>query len=121
MNWNQEFKTYKTLRYLGLFLLAFAIILWTVSIIEIVRSEIMLSNAQPFGLSMEQIWGYEGALLWWTSIYGSVIVPVIIILVAGGIVSMMHTQFLSVVQGIVLRLNLFDLVEQKEFSKDENL
>jgi hypothetical protein len=119
MNWKQKFEHYKIFHFLGLFLLALAIIVWAVSLLELVRNEIMLSNAQPFRLSVEEIWMYNGALQWWKSIYASVIIPITLILALAGITTVFYSQLLSG-EGILLRIYPFDFLEKKELPKMDN-
>ena len=94
MNWKQKYYNYKILRYFGVFLLTFSIIIWTLSIIEIIGNEIMLSNAQTYGLTIEEIWRYEGANQWWKNSYGTVILPATLILALSGITVILSPRLL---------------------------
>ena len=78
----------KLFLYVGLLLIIIAIITSVVSIIEIKGKELLLSNAQTIGLSIEEIWSYEGALQWWQNAYWAVILPITIILIISGLISL---------------------------------
>ena len=121
MNWKQKYYNYKILRYFGVFLLTFSIIIWTLSIIEIIGNEIMLSNAQTYGLTIEEIWRYEGANQWWKNSYGTVILPATLILALSGITVILSPRLLLRSQNNVPRDYPFDITAKKEFSKNNNL
>jgi hypothetical protein len=77
---------------LGPLLLALAFIIFILSIIEIVSNEIILSNPNLYGLSVEEVWSYEGALLWWNRVFTSIIVPTTIILTISGITVIIYPK-----------------------------
>ena len=88
-----------------------------VAIIEIMGNELMLSNAQTIGLSIEEIWSITGALQWWQNAYWTVIFPTTIILIISGITVMIYPKLHSFAQKTELRNYSLNLVEKKEVLK----
>jgi hypothetical protein len=101
MNLKQKFSHYRLICGFGLFLVILAEIIWFVSLIEIFGNEIMLSRADSLGLGLEEIWAYEGALKWWNFIYGSLVVPLSIILVISGFAIMFHRRLISFTKNVI--------------------
>lgn len=60
MNWSEP-KNIDLTKYVGILLLATALIILVISIIELKGNEIMLATQT---LSIEEVWSFEGALQW---------------------------------------------------------
>ena len=102
-------------------LIVIAISTSVVSIIEIKGNELLLSNAQTIGLSIEEIWGYEGALQWWQNAYWTVILPTTIILIISGITVILYPNLLSFTQKTFLKNHSFNMIEKEDVLKKDKL
>ena len=121
LNWKQLSNNFKLFRYFGLVLIVISIIIWALSIIEMKGIEIMLSNSQTYDLTIEEIWSYEGAKLWWKEAYTSIILPVTIILSISGFSAILSPKIFSVTQKILLKNNLPNTIKNNDFSTKNNL
>ncbi|MFC1487461.1 hypothetical protein ACFLRN_07245 [Thermoproteota archaeon] len=114
-------KHYTLFLYVGLLLIVIAISTSVVSIIEIKGNELLLSNAQTIGLSIEEIWSYEGALQWWQNAYWTMILPTTIILIISGITVIVYPNLLSFTQKTFLKNHSFNMIEKKDALKKDIL
>lgn len=121
LNWKQLSNNFKLFRYFGLVLIVISIIIWALSIIEMKGIEIMLSNSQTYDLTIEEIWSYEGAKLWWKEAYTSIILPTTIILSISGFSAILSPKIFSVTQEILLKNNLPSTIKKNDFSTKNNL
>lgn len=76
-------------------MIALAVIVWTFSFLEIFGNELLVSSEHSSRLSMQEYWSYVGALQWWRSIYGSVIVPIVTVLIVSGVVVLQFPRLFS--------------------------
>jgi len=102
-------------------LIVIAIITSVVSIVEIKGNELLLSNAQTIGLSIEEIWSYEGALQWWQNAYLTVILPATIILIISGITVIFYPNLLSFTQKTFLKNHSFNMIEKEDGLKKDKI
>lgn len=121
LNWKQLSNNFKLCRYFGLGLIIISIIIWTLSIIEMQGIEIMLSNSQTYELTIEEVWSYEGAKLWWKEAYTSAILPTILIFSISGLSVILSPEIFSITQKILLKNNFFNNIENNDFSTKNNL
>jgi hypothetical protein len=101
-------------------LIAVSITIWTLSIIELKGLEIMLSNSQNYELTIEEIWSYEGALIWWKETYTSIIYPSSLILTITGIIAIFSPKIYSIIQDILPKNN-FSNFQNNRYSTKNNL
>jgi hypothetical protein len=102
----------------GLLLIAAALIIWLCSIIEIKSNEIMLTTQN---LSMEEIWGYEGALQWWENAYLTAVIPTAGILTISGLGLLSSSHIIRFVQNGSLRKQRPISVKNEALSSKERL
>lgn len=94
MNWSGP-KNINHTKWTGVLLLAAALIILVLSLIEIKSNEIMLATQN---LSIEEVWLYEGALQWWQNIFTTTILPTTQILTTTGIATILTSQLLKFAQ-----------------------
>jgi hypothetical protein len=104
--------------WVGLLLIAGALIIWGCSIIELKSNEIMLTTKN---LSVEEVWRYEGALQWWRKAYVKAVLPTTGFLTISGIALISSPQILAFVEKGALRRLGSTSVEGEAFSSKDKV
>ena len=91
MNWSEP-KNINLTNWIGLLLLATALTIMVISLVEIKSNEITLATQT---LTIEEVWTYEGALQWWQNTFTLTILPTTEILTIFGIVTLLTSQLLN--------------------------
>ena len=81
LNWIKNYKNFNFTFMIGLLLIISAITIWAFSTLELKSNELILTNQN---LNLEEIRRAEGALLWWKTIYSSMIIPTTLIVTLSG-------------------------------------
>jgi hypothetical protein len=121
MYWKEKQRNFKLFNYFGLLLIVLAIIIWSFSLIEIFGTETMILNAETLGLSTEKISRYEGALQWWNTTYGSIILPATIILLISGVTVIFFPKLTFSVQPVIKHNFPINTSEERIIEKDNVL
>jgi hypothetical protein len=110
-----------------LFFAGLVVVIFLFSLIEIVGNKVMLSNAESLGLSIEEVWAYEGALKWWNNFFASLVVTVSTVLMLSGVAFIFRLRLVSFGQNLISNKFHFNLnkptqrieVKHSSFVRDE--